>query len=231
MSGSCSLWVLLIKREARLTGWSCSWDVNLGFDTAWQLLVWCTTTQVGCACVLSCVWLFVTPQTVAHQAPLSVGFSGQEYWSGLPFPPPGDLPNPGIEPMSLVSPAMAGRFFTTAPRGKPLLGEDGSYHAHGWKQSSRKGWLSRVCDFHLHRERCLSNLYTLPFFSQQQQQHLCLTETSLCDLKSPVSADSVSMKQRYWGKAGDCSIAQLSFWKRSQSTEPSSTIGRKRPFL
>ena len=50
--------------------------------------------------LLSRVRLFATPWTVAHQAPLSVGFSRQEYWSGLPFPSPGDLPNPGIEPRS-----------------------------------------------------------------------------------------------------------------------------------
>ena len=50
--------------------------------------------------LLSRVWLFVTPWTVAYQAPLSMGFSRQEYWSGLPFPSPGDLPNPGIEPWS-----------------------------------------------------------------------------------------------------------------------------------
>ena len=50
--------------------------------------------------------------TVAHQAPLSKGFSRQQYWSGLPYPPPGDLPDPGIEPMSLISPALAGKFFT-----------------------------------------------------------------------------------------------------------------------
>ena len=49
---------------------------------------------------LSHVQLFVTPWTVAYQAPLSMGFSSQEYWSGLPFPPPGDRPNPGIEPRS-----------------------------------------------------------------------------------------------------------------------------------
>ena len=54
------------------------------------------------------------PWTVAHQAPLSMEFSRQEHWSGLPFPPPGDLPDPGIEPMSLKSPALAGRFFTTS---------------------------------------------------------------------------------------------------------------------
>ena len=61
----------------------------------------------------SCVWLFVTPRTIARQAPLSMGFSRQEYWSGLLCPPPGDLPNPVIEPASLTSPALAGGFFTT----------------------------------------------------------------------------------------------------------------------
>ena len=66
---------------------------------------------------LSCVCLFATPWTVAHQASLSMGFPRQEYWIGLPFPPPEDLPNPGIEPMSLKCPALAGRFFTTAPPG------------------------------------------------------------------------------------------------------------------
>ena len=61
---------------------------------------------------------FVTSWTVASQAPLSVGFSWQEYRSGLPFPPLGDLPNPVIEP---ASPALAGSgFFTTQPLGKPL---------------------------------------------------------------------------------------------------------------
>ena len=62
-----------------------------------------------------------TPWTVAHQAPLSMEFSRQEYWSELPFPIPGDLPNLGINPASLVSPALAGRFFTTEPPGKPQL--------------------------------------------------------------------------------------------------------------
>ena len=50
--------------------------------------------------------------TVACQSPLSMGFSRQEYWSGLPYPPPGDFPKPGTEPMSLMSPALADRFFT-----------------------------------------------------------------------------------------------------------------------
>ena len=59
---------------------------------------------------LSRVRLFETPWTIAHQAPRSMGFSRQEYWSGLLFPSPGDLPNPGIEPC----PALAGGFFTTS---------------------------------------------------------------------------------------------------------------------
>ena len=70
--------------------------------------------SVLCACVLSCfscrVRLFVTLWTVARQAPLSMGSSRQEYWSGLPCTPPGDFPNPGIRPASLMSPALAGRF-------------------------------------------------------------------------------------------------------------------------
>ena len=59
-------------------------------------------------------WLFVTPWTVAHQASLSKGFSRKVYWSGLSCPPPGYLPNPGIKPTSLMSPVMAGGFFTTS---------------------------------------------------------------------------------------------------------------------
>ena len=59
--------------------------------------------------------LFVTLWTVAHQAPLSMGFSRQEFWSGLPCPPPGDLPDPGIEPVSLRLPALAGRLPLVPP--------------------------------------------------------------------------------------------------------------------
>ena len=64
--------------------------------------------------------LFVTPWTVAHQAPLSIGFSRQEYWSGFPFPSPGDLPNPGIEPMS---PALQADSLWYEPLGKLTLCE------------------------------------------------------------------------------------------------------------
>ena len=76
-------------------------------------------------CVLSRVRLFATLWTEVHQAPLSMGVSRQEHWSGLPFPPPGDLHDPGIEP---ASPALAGEFFTTEP---PLT--------HGWLSRMKKG--------------------------------------------------------------------------------------------
>ena len=69
----------------------------------------------------SSVRLFATPWTLAHQAPPSMGFSRQEYWSGWPCPPPGDLPHSGIEPSSLLSPALAGRFFTTRATSDALM--------------------------------------------------------------------------------------------------------------
>ena len=71
---------------------------------------------------LSRVQLFATSWTVAHQAPPSVGLPRQEYWSGLPFSSPGDLPDPGTEPSS---PVLAGEFFTTEPPGKPVKGLGG----------------------------------------------------------------------------------------------------------
>ena len=96
-----------------------------------------------CVCApLSCfgyVQPFAMPWTVAHQAPLSLGFSRQEYWSGLPFPSPGVLPDPGIEPASPSSPALAGRFFITSAT--LLLGE-----AHRLKPPT----LARHHSNHLH---------------------------------------------------------------------------------
>ena len=67
--------------------------------------------------MLTCVWLFGTPWTIARHSPLSMGFPRQEHWSGLTFPPPEALPDPGIEP---TSPALTSRFFTTEPPGKPF---------------------------------------------------------------------------------------------------------------
>ena len=75
-------------------------------------LLWCKHWVSEWVKSLSRVWLFATPWTVAYQAPPSMGFSRQEYWSGLPFPSPGDLPNPGIEP---GSPAFQADALTSEP--------------------------------------------------------------------------------------------------------------------
>ena len=78
----------------------------------------------GSYCMLSLfslVQFFVTPWIVVHQAPPSMGFSRQEYWSGLPSSPPGNLPDPGMEPRSPTTPALAGRFFTTSAAWEALL--------------------------------------------------------------------------------------------------------------
>ena len=81
---------------------------------------------------------FATLWTVAHQAPLPMGFSRQEYWSGLPFPSPGDLPDPGIETMS---PTLSGRFFTAEPPGKPLFTRLLSLSANTTLSSRLPTWL------------------------------------------------------------------------------------------
>ena len=91
-----------------------------------------------CVFVLNCfchVQLFLVLWTVALQTPLSLGFHRQEYWTGLPCPPPGDLPDPRIEPVSLTSPALAGRFFTTsaaweAPVTKKQCATHGGFSPH-----------------------------------------------------------------------------------------------------
>ena len=78
-----------------------------------------------CVCVFSHfshVRLFVTLRIAAYQAPLSMAFSRQEYWSALPCPPPGDLPDPGIEPKSPMSASLAGRLLTTSTSWEALLG-------------------------------------------------------------------------------------------------------------
>ena len=74
----------------------------------------CVSMHVCVLSCFSCVGLFATLWAAARQAPLSMGFSRQEYWCGLPFPSPGYLPNPGVEPVSLTSPALSTGFFTTS---------------------------------------------------------------------------------------------------------------------
>ena len=77
---------------------------------------------------LSRVWLFVTPCAVARQAPLFMGLSRQEYWSGLPCPPPGDLPKPGIKPTSLMS-ALTGGFLTTSKYFRSICFQDACFYS------------------------------------------------------------------------------------------------------
>ena len=91
-----------------------------------------------CAQLLSHVQIFATPWTVALQAPLSMEFSRQEYWSGLPFPRLGDLPNPVNE---LVSPAPAGRVFTIVPPGKHTTQE--VYLIKTWLEGMSKQFLAK----------------------------------------------------------------------------------------
>ena len=83
---------------------------NLKYNNSWHLPRAYYLLDAMNAQLLSQIWLYATLWTIARQGPLSMGFSRQEYWSGLPFPPPGNLPDPVIEPMSLTSPALAGRF-------------------------------------------------------------------------------------------------------------------------
>ena len=84
---------------------------------------------------LSHVRFFVTLWTGAHQAPVSTGFSRQEYWSVLPFPPAGDLPDPGIEPVPLMSPALAGRLFTPRANSEAHMYICVCVHTHSFSDS------------------------------------------------------------------------------------------------
>ena len=93
----------------------------------------------------SCVQLFATPWTVARRASLSLGFSWQEYWSGFPFPPPGDLPHPGNKLESPASPVLAGRFFTTEP---PILKTLilGKIEGRRWRGQQKMKWSDGIID-------------------------------------------------------------------------------------
>ena len=90
------------------------------------------------------VWLCATLWTEACQAPLSMGFSRKEHWSVLPCPPPGDLPDPGIDPMSLMSPASAGGFFIAEAPGKPLDNQTYSERT-GWRGAVLRCSRSHIC--------------------------------------------------------------------------------------
>ena len=109
------VWSMASKRKYTLSIKTCC----VLYDSLDGRGVWGT---MRACCHFSHIRLFVTPLTVAHQAPLSMGFSRQEYWSGLPCPSLGDLPDPGIESASL-SPALAGGIFTTRASWEALGGE------------------------------------------------------------------------------------------------------------
>ena len=97
--------------------------MELPFKLHYLTKLWITVSYTLCACAhsLSCVWLFATPWTIAHQAPLSMGFSRQEYWSSCHLLLQGIFPDTGIKPESLASLALVGGFSTTVPPGKPNL--------------------------------------------------------------------------------------------------------------
>ena len=110
-----------------------SWWVGWRWDIPLHRVLMCTQSQ-------SHVQLLVAPWTIAHQAPLSMGFFRQEYWSGLPFPPPGDLPDPGIEPSSLMSTVLAGGFFTISTTWKALYIVTNNKRLLNEGQSSEGNW-------------------------------------------------------------------------------------------
>ena len=95
-----------MRRKVHQT-FTTDWSVLISGHNSWPILNYIIYVQSH----FSCVQLFVTLWTVARKSPLSMGFSRQEYWSGLWCPPPGDLPDPGIEPVSLRSPTLGGRVF------------------------------------------------------------------------------------------------------------------------
>ena len=112
------VWKALAMLSALKLLQNSGWGISAGPHSSTSMLL----TSL-CAWVLShfsSIQLSGAPWTIAWQAPLSMRFSRQEYWSGLPFPSPRDLPHSGIKPVSLMSPALAGGFFTTEPPGKPL---------------------------------------------------------------------------------------------------------------
>ena len=125
--------------------------------------------------MLSCfshVQLFVILWTAALQAPLSMGFSRQEYWSGLPFPPPGDRPDPGIEPTSLMSPALAGRFFTTSTTWEASLFSSVQF-SHSVVSDSVTPWIA-ACQASLSITNSRSLLKLMPIKSVTPPSHLTL---------------------------------------------------------
>ena len=141
-----------------LVGESAAWQLASGwfslvldFTRASRSPIWTTKLPQRYFCLYmhaqlhSHVWLFVTPQTIACQAPLFLEFCRQEYWSGFAFPSPRDLLHPGIKPMFLTSPALVGGFYHMgASPGKPPLSMDGCQiiFVQRWYESGHLIWPS-----------------------------------------------------------------------------------------
>ena len=157
----------------------------------------CSPCPFRCVCVcLSVCARSVVPDSLrplwtvacqAPQAPLSVGFSRQEYWSGLPFPPPGDLPDPGIEPVSLSSPTLTGGSFTTSANW-----EDHLYVLFSHLRSSKWRWNS------LWQKLEGRGLHTL-HASGGSCEH-CFTKTHSANSRRPFEVSR-------WARAGELSFA------------------------
>ena len=115
-----SIWFSLLKKSPNCIIWQFKNILKFEFFKNHHLSFHIHFLPIGPVCVLSHI---CDPMNyIAFQAPLSMESSTEGYWSGLSFTTPGDLPNPGVKPMSFPFPALAGRFFTTVPPGKPLIG-------------------------------------------------------------------------------------------------------------
>ena len=112
-------------------------------------------------------WLYATPWTVAHQAPLSMGFSRQEYWSGLPCPTPGDFPDPGMEPTSLTSPALAGSFLTISTTWETT-------HTHTHTHTHKDRYVSAYTHMHI----CTYIQTYVHTYMYLETEHICKTVLS-----------------------------------------------------
>ena len=133
-------------------------------------------------CALSRVWLFATPWTVAHQAPLSLELSRQEHGNGLLFSTPEDLPNLGIEPASPASPALAGGFFTTVPLGTPLKSAFYCHHEQVIPNVSIKTLLSETRQF---LNNCCSSSWVLITYTQTYNLSILLKKFSFNKCHTP----------------------------------------------
>ena len=141
----CDTLKFVLKRITIMRSKDTCWSSKKDKTLRKQMITFSPKVKVK-VLVISHVQLFVTPWTVAHQAPLSMGFSRQEYWSGLPCSLPGDLPHPGFEPTSLMSHVPIGRFFTTWEDYAPTPANPcpSSYKTVNWAWTVRSDlvWLS-----------------------------------------------------------------------------------------